>query len=95
MAVISYNESKSGNNSLIVHGNEEELKEVAEFVNSMYDKPVNDGDNVDMVKSRWYLNKYKELSGSIIVFNTFTTQAKNNQIDVVNTPLDYPWQNNN
>ena len=32
MAVISYNESKSGNNSLIVHGNEEELKEVAEFV---------------------------------------------------------------
>lgn len=37
MAVISYNESKSGNNSLIVHGNEEELKEVAEFINSMYD----------------------------------------------------------
>ena len=46
MAVISYNESKSGNNSLIVHGNEEELKEVAEFVNSMYDKPVNDEDDV-------------------------------------------------
>ena len=37
MAVISYNESKSGNNSLIVHGNEEELKRVAAFVNSMYD----------------------------------------------------------
>lgn len=37
MAVISYNESKSGNNSLIVHGNEEELKRVASFVNSMYD----------------------------------------------------------
>lgn len=37
MAVISYNESKSGNNSLIVHGNEDELKRVAAFVNSMYD----------------------------------------------------------
>lgn len=37
MAVISYNESKSGNNSLIVHGNEEELKRVDTFVNSMYD----------------------------------------------------------
>lgn len=37
MAVVSYNESKSGNNSLIVHGNEEELKRVAAFVNSMYD----------------------------------------------------------
>lgn len=34
MAVIS---CKSGNNSLIVHGNEEELKRVAAFVNSMYD----------------------------------------------------------
>lgn len=38
MAVISYNESKNNkNNSLIVHGNEEELKRVAAFVNSMYD----------------------------------------------------------
>lgn len=36
MAVISYNESKSGNNSLIVHGNNEELNRVAEFVNGMY-----------------------------------------------------------
>lgn len=36
MAVISYNESKSGNDSLVVHGNYEELKKVAEFVNSMY-----------------------------------------------------------
>lgn len=36
MAVISYNESKSGNDSLVVHGNDEELKKVAEFVNSMY-----------------------------------------------------------
>lgn len=37
MAVISYNESKSGNNSIIVYGNEEELKRVAAFVNSMYE----------------------------------------------------------
>ena len=38
MAVVSYNESKNNkNNSLIVHGNEEELKRVAAFVNSMYD----------------------------------------------------------
>lgn len=149
MAVISYNESKSGNNSLIVHGNDKELNRVAKFVNGMYDKPVNDDDDdddVDMVnepphythgmecidemilvfgkeaamnfcllncwkyryrapykgdveenmeKSRWYLNKYKELSGSIIVSNASITQAKNNKIDVVNRPLDYPWQNNN
>lgn len=37
MAVVSYNESKSGNNSLIVHGNAGELNKVAEFVNGMYD----------------------------------------------------------
>lgn len=49
MAVISYNESKSGNNSLIVHGNEEELKEVAEFVNSMYDNVDNLDIDKDMV----------------------------------------------
>lgn len=49
MAVISYNESKSGNNSLIVHGNEEELKEVAEFVNSMYDNVDNLSIDKDMV----------------------------------------------
>ena len=36
MAVISYNESNSGNNSLIVHGNDKELNRVAEFVNGMY-----------------------------------------------------------
>lgn len=123
MAVVSYNESKNGkNNSLIVHGNKEELKKVAEFVNGMYDKPVNDDDNdegaADMVnepphyihgmecidemvlvfgkeavknfclcnawkyryrapykgdieenmeKSRWYLNKYKELKDSVVI----------------------------
>ena len=49
MAVISYNESKSGNNSLIVHGNEEELKRVAAFVNSMYDNVDNFDIDKDMV----------------------------------------------
>lgn len=49
MAVVSYNESKSSNNSLIVHGNEEELKRVAEFVNSMYGKVDNSDNNKDMV----------------------------------------------
>ncbi len=49
MAVVSYNESKSSNNSLIVHGNEEELKRVAEFVNSMYGKVDNSDNDKDMV----------------------------------------------
>ena len=49
MAVISYNESKSGNNSLIVHGNEEDLKRVAAFVNSMYDNVDNFDIDKDMV----------------------------------------------
>lgn len=49
MAVIGYNESKSGNNSLIVHGNEEELKRVAAFVNSMYDNVDNFDIDKDMV----------------------------------------------
>lgn len=40
MTVVSYNESKSGNNSLIVHGNEGELKRVAEFVKHMHDEPT-------------------------------------------------------
>lgn len=123
MAVISYNESKSGNNSLVVHGNDEELKKVAEFVNSMYDNAdKNDVDMVnepphyehgmecidemilvfgketvmnfclcnvwkyrcrapykgnieeDMEKSRWYLNKYKELKSSITISNVPITQ---------------------
>lgn len=46
MAVVSYNESKSGNNSLVVHGNADELKKVAEFVNGMY----NNVDNLDIDK---------------------------------------------
>lgn len=49
MAVISYNESKSGNNSIIVHGNEEDLKRVAAFVNSMYDNVDNFDIDKDMV----------------------------------------------
>lgn len=149
MAVISYNESKSGNNSLIVHGNDKELQKVATFVNSMYDatcENTDKNDDVDMVnepphythgmecidemllvfgkeavmnfclcnvwkyryrapykgdveenmeKSRWYLNKYKELKNSIIVSNTPITQVKNHQIDVVNKLLDYLCKNNN
>lgn len=49
MAVVSYNESKSGNNSLIVHGNGDELKTVAEFVNSMYDNADGSDSNKDVV----------------------------------------------
>lgn len=49
MAVISYNESKSGNNSLIVYGNDEEIKKVTEFVNSMYDKTDGSDGDKDMV----------------------------------------------
>nr|DAQ07311.1 MAG TPA: nucelotide kinase [Caudoviricetes sp.] len=49
MAVVSYNESKNGNNSLVVHGNAEELKKVAEFVNSMYGKADNPDNDKDMV----------------------------------------------
>ena len=41
MAVISYNESKNGkNNSLIVHGNEEELLLIANYVRHMHDEPT-------------------------------------------------------
>lgn len=49
MAVVSYNESKSGNNSLVVHGNADELKKVAEFVNGMYDNVDNFDIDKDMV----------------------------------------------
>lgn len=120
MAVVSYNESKSNNNSLVVHGNEEELKRVTEFVNSMYNIACEktDEDDIDMVnepphykhgmecidemilafgreavmnfclcnawkyryrapykgdieenmeKSRWYLNKCKELKDTVVI----------------------------
>lgn len=49
MAVVSYNEGKSGNNSLVVHGNTDELKKIAEFVNSMYDNVDNLNIDKDMV----------------------------------------------
>lgn len=49
MAVIGYNESKSGNNSLVVHGNNEELKKVTEFVNSMYDKADSSDSDKNMI----------------------------------------------
>lgn len=49
MAVVSYNESKSGNNSLVVYGNADELKKIAEFVNSMYDNVDNLDIDKDMV----------------------------------------------
>lgn len=143
MAVVSYNESKNGkNNSLIVHGNKEELKKVAEFVNGMYDNVTKD--DVDMVnepphyehgmecidemilvfgkeavmnfclcnvwkyryrapykgdieenmqKSRWYLNKYKELKGSIIVSNQNITHSNLKPLSyndcVLRTPYPY------
>lgn len=152
MAVVSYNESKNGkNNSLIVHGNKEELKKVAEFVNGMYDNVTKD--DVDMVnepphyehgmecidemilvfgkeavmnfclcnvwkyryrapykgdieenmqKSRWYLNKYKELKGSsTITFNTIEQNDIKTVPLITNQPLpltsnkvgDYPFKN--
>ena len=49
MAVVSYNESKNGNNSLVVHGNTDELKKISEFVNSMYDNVDNLDIDKDMV----------------------------------------------
>ena len=49
MAVISYSESKYGSNSIVVHGNNDELRKVAEFVNSMYDKADSSDSDKDMV----------------------------------------------
>ena len=49
MAVVRVSYNVSGNNSLVVHGNNEELKKVAEFVDGMYDN-VDDLDiDKDMV----------------------------------------------
>lgn len=152
MAVVSYNESKNGkNNSLIVHGNKEELKKVAEFVNSMYDNVTKDDVDMvnepphyehgiecidemilvfgkeavmnfclgncwkyryrapykgnaeqDMEKSRWYLNKYKELkNSSTITFNTIEQNDIKTVPLITNQPLpltsnkvgDYPFKN--
>lgn len=64
MAVISYNESKNGkNNSLIVHGNKDELKKVAEFVNSMYDEPCICEDNTDKPKDVDMVNEPPHYAG--------------------------------
>lgn len=67
MAVVSYNGSKSGNNSLVVHGNADELKKVAEFVNSMYDEP--DKDNVDNEDKDMIYHPNHYCSGKIETIN--------------------------
>ena len=76
MAVISYNESKSGNNSLIVHGNEEELEEVAEFVNSMYDNVDNLSIDKDMVNHpSHYEHGIECIDEMILLFGVMETMS--------------------
>lgn len=76
MAVISYNESKSGNNSLIVHGNEEELKKVAEFVNSMYDNVDNLSIDKDMVNHpSHYEHGIECIDEMILLFGVMETMS--------------------
>lgn len=76
MAVISYNESKSGNNSLIVHGNEKELKEVAEFVNSMYDNVDNLSIDKDMVNHpSHYEHGIECIDEMILLFGVMETMS--------------------
>lgn len=76
MAVISYNESKSGNNSLILHGNEEELKEVAEFVNSMYDNVDNLSIDKDMVNHpSHYEHGIECIDEMILLFGVMETMS--------------------
>lgn len=76
MAVIGYNESKSGNNSLIVHGNEEELKEVAEFVNSMYDNVDNLSIDKDMVNHpSHYEHGIECIDEMILLFGVMETMS--------------------
>ena len=76
MAVVSYNESKSGNNSLVIHGNDEELKKVAEFVNSMYDKPVNDDNDVDMINEPpHYKHGIECIDEMILLFGVVETMS--------------------
>lgn len=76
MAVISYNESKSGNNSLIVHGNKEELKEVAEFVNSMYDNVDNLSIDKDMVNHpSHYEHGIECIDEMILLFGVMETMS--------------------
>ena len=76
MAVVSYNESKSGNNSLIVHGNEEELKEVAEFVNSMYNNVDNLSIDKDMVNHpSHYEHGIECIDEMILLFGVMETMS--------------------
>lgn len=76
MAVVSYNESKSGNNSLVVHGNEEELKEVAKFVNNMYDNVDNLSIDKDMVNHPSHYERGIEcIDEMILLFGVMETMS--------------------
>lgn len=76
MAVISYNESKSGNNSLIVHGNDKELNRVAEFVNGMYDNVDNLDIDKDMVNHPSHYNHGIEcIDEMILLYGKCDTMA--------------------
>lgn len=76
MAVISYNESKSGNNSLIVHGNDKELNRVAEFVNSMYDNVDNLSIDKDMVNHpSHYEHGIECIDEMILLFGVMETMS--------------------
>lgn len=76
MAVISYNESKSGNDSLVVHGNNEELKKVAEFVNSMYDNVDNSDSDKDMINHpSHYEHGIECIDEMILLYGTIETMS--------------------
>lgn len=76
MAVISYNESKSGNDSLVVHGNNEELKKVAEFVNSMYDNVDNSDSDKDMINHpSHYEHGIECIDEMILLFGVMETMS--------------------
>lgn len=76
MAVISYNESKSGNNSLVVHGNDKELNRVAEFVNSMYNNVDNLSIDKDMVNHpSHYEHGIECIDEMILLFGVMETMS--------------------
>lgn len=76
MAVISYNESKSGNNSLVVHGNTDELNRVAEFVNGMYNNVDNLDNNKDMVNHpSHYSHGIECIDEMILLYGKWDTMA--------------------
>lgn len=76
MAVISYNESKSGNNSLVVHGNGEELKKVAEFVNGIYGETNNSDSDEDMVNHpSHYSHGIECIDEMILLYGKWDTMA--------------------